>query len=328
MSTRTAHSFGGMRRYIQQSRTQVFLFVEGRDLDPDIYARLCGPVCRASGKSHEIVVADRINGAGGGKGILTAFFEHLRDCNSLIDHSQPDAKLAMFYLDKDIDDVLKTLRSSNHIVYTEYHCIENHLFAEGDLVSSLATSGSVDAAVIRPRVPNATLWRNASAGHWRDWVALCVLAAKLLLRHPASFRIPSPLNTPADSPTDAGALAVAVAEMEVSSGLDAANFQRKLAAAYRLVDAIYGRGSHDLLFKGKWYSHFALRELEVSSPIFNRNGAPDRMVGSLIATTNFEGPWSLHFGNRFGTRLLQCDCVPQVRRPDLCCGAPTPRVPY
>lgn len=280
---------------MQLSRTQTFLFVEGRDLDPDIYGRICGPVCRDLGKTYEIVVADRIVGDGGGKGILTHFFEHLRDNGSLVDRSQADAKLAMFYLDKDVDDILHALRASDHVVYTVHYCIENHLFAEGDFVSSLATAGSIDVGVIGPRVPNPLLWRSTSALCWREWVALCILARKLSLSYPASYTLSSPINIPADSATDAARLAACVARMEAGSGLAPADFQRKLAAAYRLVDVIYRRANHDLVFKGKWYWLFALRELELAYPIFNRNGAQDRLFGSLIATINFDGPWVQHF---------------------------------
>lgn len=305
MSSRTAHSFGGMRRYMQISQTQVFLFVEGRDLDPNIYGRICGPVCRDFGKSYEIVLADRINGDGGGKGMLTRLFEYLKDGGSLIDRSQHDAKLAMFYLDKDVDDIFQTLRSSDHVVYTIYYCIENHLFTEGDLVSSIATGGSVDVEVIRPRVPDPGLWRRTSAECWREWVALCILARKLAVPHPVSYARPSSINTPADSGTDAAALAACVAQMEAQSGLTSADFRRKLAAAYRLVDSIYRSSRHDLLFKGKWFGLFVQRELELADPLFNRQGATDRLLGSLIATIDFTAPWVQHFREPLRHTLAQ-----------------------
>lgn len=295
MKPRTAHSFGGMRRYMQQSRTQVFIYVEGRDLDPQIYGAICATVCANSGRTYEVVVADRINDAGGGKGILTDFHTYLANNNSLLDRTQAEAKLVMIYLDKDVGDLLKTLKSSAHIVYTTLHSIENHLFIEGDFVRSLATAGSLDLNVVRARVTNANEWRNRSANCWREWVALCILAEKLSLSHPATYSRSSTLNNPADSPTDPGVLAACVAEMEARSGLSHHEFDRKLAAANRLVDTLNHRGMHDLVFKGKWYSHFALRELELTAPFFNKNGAADRLMGSLITTTNFDGLWVEHF---------------------------------
>jgi hypothetical protein len=295
MSARTAHSFGGMRRYMQISATRVFVFVEGRDLDPYVYGKLCGPVCSASAMSYEIVIADSLGGNGGGKAVLIKFFEYLRNNGSLIDRSHADAKLAMFYLDKDVDDVLHTRASSDHVVYTEYYCMENHLFAEGDLVASLAIAGSLDLATVQARVPNAVLWRSTAATRWREWVALCIMAMKLSLTHPASYTRVSSINVPADAVTDAALLGVCVGEMEARSGLVPADFRKTLSACYRFVDAINRRGNHDLLFKGKWYLQFVLRGLEAINPHFNQHGASDRLVGGLIATTDFNAPWSRHF---------------------------------
>jgi len=237
--------------------------------------------------------------------MLTRFFEYLRDNDSLVDRSQVDAKLAMFYLDKDVDDIFKTLRVSDHVVYTVFYCIENHLFAEGDLVSSLATAGSIDVGVIRARVANSVLWRNTAAACWREWIALCILARKLSLPYPASYAMPSSVNTPVDSATDAAGLAACATEMEARSGLASVDFQRKLTAVYRLVDSMYRRAEHDLLFKGKWYVLFVLRELELTYPLFNRQGAQDRLLGSLIATIDFNAPWVQHFREPLRRALAQ-----------------------
>lgn len=295
MKSRTAHSFGGMRRYQQISKTQVFIYVEGRDLDPDVYGRICSPICKEAGAPHEIVVADRITGTGGGKNVLTQFFEYLENSGSLVDRSQPLAKLSMFYLDKDVDDVFGKLRLSAHVVYTAYYNIENHLFMQGDLISSIATAGSVDMSLIEARISDAGTWRRVAAASWRDWVVLCLLARKLSLTHPVSYSLNSTINIPADAPVDTTRLATLVASMESWSKLGATVFQRKLAAVYRFVDAIYNRSNHEVIFKGKWYAAFALRELEVASPIHNKNGAAHRLFGALIATTDFNSAWVERF---------------------------------
>lgn len=281
---------------MQLSANQVFIFVEGRDLDPDVYSRICSPLCRAVGKSDEIVIADRIAGAGGGKGVLTRFFEFLENNASLVDRSQPNTKLAMFYLDKDVDEMFRRLRSSPHVVYTHHYSIENHLFAQGDLISSLAIAGSIDIELLRLRITDPRSWRAGAAQSWVDWVALCLVAAKLHMAHPVSYALrASEINTPVDSPVDQTALTALVATMQVRSGLGAVAFQRKLSAAYRLVNTVYGRREHDTLFKGKWYVAFAIRALELTATIFNRNGAADRLFGALIATVNFDGAWVEHF---------------------------------
>jgi len=298
MKPRTAHSLAGMRRYLQMSGDRVFIFVEGRDLDPNFYSRICGPVCKDAGHSYQILVADLIVGGGGGKNILTQLFGFLRDNNSLLDRSGPHSKLIIFYLDKDVDDIFHSWQASDHVVYTIHHSVENHLFDQGDIVSSIATAGSVDVDLIRNRIKDPVAWRARVANCWRDWVTLCLLARALSLRGPVSYRArDSQINSPADSATDAAGLSALVAQMHAASGLPMVSFHRKLRAAYRLVDLVYRKAQGDLIFKGKWYSVFALRELELASAgqPYNQNGAADRLMGSLVATTNFDVPWAEHF---------------------------------
>ena len=298
MSSRTAHSFGGMRRYMQMSRTRVFIFVEGRCLDPEVYGRVCSPVCTETQKTYEIVIADRIAGGGGGKNILTRYFEYLRDYASLIDRSQGESKLAMFYMDKDVDDIFGTMRLSEHVVYTPHYEIENHLFQEGDLVSAIATAGSLDPQLVAPRITDKIAWLKQAAQSWVDWVLLCLLARELALKVPASYSLPhSRVHTSAGSATDAAALQAYLTEMEGRSGLDSAKFHRKVGAVRRLVNRVYARSSHEKIFRGKWFSAFALYELDsLSGGVpYNRNGAEDRLIGSLMSTVNFDAGWVEHF---------------------------------
>jgi len=298
MRQRTGHSLGGMRRYTQMSKTRVFIFVEGRDLDPDVYGRLCDTIFQELTIDYEIVVADRIAGQGGGKSTLIKYFEFLESNNSLLDTSQPDYKLSFFYLDKDVDDLLGQLRQSAHVVYTQHYCIENYLFIYGDLVSGLATAGSFDISLIRRHITDQRAWMNRAAICWQEWVSLCLLATKLHLPIPASYRLSqSRLNTPVDATTDQTQLADLVSEMEQRSQLSQLSFQRKLKATYKVVNTIYANEEFNRLFKGKWYIAFALRQLELASTgqPFNRNNAADRLWGSLIATMHFDDAWADHF---------------------------------
>jgi hypothetical protein len=296
------------------SRDQIFIFVEGRDLDPDIYSKICAPICEAAGKNYEIIIADRFSNltpgstpvGGGGKKILTLFFEHLRDNHCLVDQSGPNAKLSMFYLDKDVDDVLNSIYISDHIVYTQYYCIENHLFCEGNLVDSIATAGSIDVNRVRSRIPDPKAWRQQASVLWRDWIALCLAARKLKLTHPVSYSINHPItNSLADSLTNRSQLFTCISQMHQQSGLAIDTFNRRITWAYLVTDRMFHRANHDLLFKGKWYRVFALRELDIAAGgrIYNKNGATDRLMGSLIASTPFNGQWTEHFTQPLQTAL-------------------------
>jgi hypothetical protein len=85
--------------------------------------------------------------------------------------------------------------------------------------------------------------------------------------------------------------------MEARSGLTAKKFRDRLAAARRFTEAIFNRGEHDSLFKGKWYIAFVMQELEVAcgGNIFNAGGAEGRLIGSLITSIDFEKQWTDHF---------------------------------
>jgi len=298
MSARPSHSPSAMRRYIQMSQNQIFIFVEGRDLDPYVYGRICGPICKDAGKNYEIVISDRVLGTGGGKQILTLLFDELQANNSLIDRSAPDAKLAIFYLHKDVDDISGTLRVSGHIVYTAHYCLENHIFCEGDLPTSIAIAASIDEQIVRRRIPEPDAWRTRAARLWRDWIVLCLVAKELALPGPAGYAAnQSTINNPADTLVDTASLAAHISAMEACCGISAADFRRRLANAEQLTDRALRLTEHDSIFKGKWYAKFALREMELAagSVPFNVNGAKDRLMASLIATMDFSGQWAEHF---------------------------------
>lgn len=295
MTTRVGHSLGAMRRYIQMSRHRVFIYVEGRDLDRVFYGRLCGPILAEQGLSHEIIVADRIAGGGGGKDVLIRLFDYLRRRKALIDRSGPDAKLVMVYIDKDTDDVFRTMRRSPNLIYTRYYCAENELFCEGDLSSSIAIAGSLDPGIVATQIPDPGTWRRAAAADWRDWIVLCLSAQRLRMGGPATYSVKHDTTT---SNVNATNIVRCEAELRARSGLSALSFTEVLGWAKRCVDRTFRRGDHDRLFKGKWYALFAMHELDrlaaAHGPI-NRNGAKDRLMGGLVASVPFDGLWSEHY---------------------------------
>lgn len=293
MTARPSHGLGAMRRLIQMSRNRVFIYVEGRGLDPDFYSRLCGPICAEHALPYEVITGDRIGG--GGKRVLTSLFEYLRERGSLIDRSGPRPKLAMFYLDKDTDDIFRTKRRSAHAVYSTYYCVENHLFCEGDLISSIATAGSIDSALVRGRILDPTVWRRAAAVRWRDWITLCLSAQRLRISGPASYSVN---HGTVDSNVNPANLATCEADLHARSGLPQGPFDQIIAWARGSVNRLIRRGAHDSVFKGKWYVVFVLEELAqialAHGPI-NQNGARDRLIGSLMATLRFDGQWAEHY---------------------------------
>jgi hypothetical protein len=81
--TRLVYSPRGFLRSLEVSRAHLHVFVEGRDLDPYIYGRLCENVCGGA-FGYRLQRADELPGAGGGgKAILLDLFRRLRRAHRL-----------------------------------------------------------------------------------------------------------------------------------------------------------------------------------------------------------------------------------------------------
>jgi hypothetical protein len=283
---------------MQMSKDQLFVFVEGRDIDPYFYARLCRPVCDEFGKSLEVVIADRLLGRGGGKNVLIQFFKFLQSNGALSDRSYGVTKAAFFFLDKDVDDLFKRAIQSPHITYTRFYCVENHLFVHGNIQTSIAVAATLDPGPIQRQIPDASAWRQAVARMWVDWLALCLVAKRLSLTASASYsRARSAVNDPIDAPTDPAQFAGCVAAMKARTTMPANGFDRLLDAAANFADRTIGANDADKIFKGKWYVAFSEREASAAGGRvpFNRNGFGDRLIAALLTTIDFDDPWTDHF---------------------------------
>jgi hypothetical protein len=301
--SRLGHSIGGMRRLFQLSGVRVTICVEGRDLDENFYSRICGPICSEQGLQYEIVVADRIGGSGGGKGKLTRLFEHLRRNGALLDHSGTVSKLVMFYLDKDTDDIFRTRRRSDHIVYTSNYCAENHLYCDGDLIGGIAAAGSIDPQIVQNRILDCTRWRRNSVVQWRAWIELCLIAQKLRIGARASYSVNHATVTSNVNVTN---LATCLTDLQVRSGLATHQFNTLRTWAANLVNRSFRNGQHDRIFKGKWYSVFTTHEVQEIGrlhPPINLNGATERLVGYLSATLKLDAPWTEHYKTPLRRRI-------------------------
>ena len=142
---RLAYSPSAYRRSMQISRVPLFIFVEGYK-DRYVYDQIVQSECQQSGVSYKVVTAEEIGISGGGKEALLKFFDYLAAESSLICNFNGKTTISIFFLDKDVDDVLNSMRSSEHIVYTETYEIENYFFIHGALSEVAAASASGQGA--------------------------------------------------------------------------------------------------------------------------------------------------------------------------------------
>jgi hypothetical protein len=292
--SRLVHSRRGFRRYMQVSQKQLFTFVEGKSSDRNFYGRLCAAVCKPLNASYEQVMANQLPGGGtGGKTVLIGFFKYLRRSHSLVTDLLGKRTAALFFLDKDIDDLLGKLLRSEHCIYTQHYHVENYLFRESNLVNAVGAAASLGPEMIEPAVGDPEAMLRNRAALWKDWVKLCVLAQKRRIRTQSNYGVTSQINNPPNAPTDPAALNARLAQMHAASGLTAIKFQRARRSTSRLVERLYERGEHDRVFKGKWYALILERDIRDIAP-----GQPiqanfaHRLMGAVAAAVDYTGPWA------------------------------------
>ncbi len=211
---------------------------------------------------------------------------------------QGKSSAALFILDKDIDDVLHKTVFSDHIVYTEHYSVENYLFIHGELARAAAAASSLHERVLAGTIGDGVNWRRQSALAWKEWVVFCILVQKYEIPHRCNFRLAaSTINNPLDGPTDVAAASQCKVEIAARSGMTPERFDRAYRAIVRFVDAVYARGEHDRIFKGKWYIRLletAIQKAAAGQP-YSSHGISNRVQGSVTATVDFSAPWAEHF---------------------------------
>ena len=278
------------------SATRVFILVEGRHADVFFYGELSRPVCEAVGLEFEIVRADRVSESGGKQNLL-ALYRYLEAVDSLTEHSKGTESWCLFYLDKDVDDILGQAVLSPHIVYTPCYSVENALFIYGDVIRAMAAASSLDAARIRLRVPDKIIWAREKATAWREFVALCLFSQKHDIHTDCTYkRNSSPLHE-SGTETVAERLEARKIDLQQRSGLTAEQIERKFLASLRLIERTYRKNQHDSVFNGKWYVPLLMKEIEVAAEgeQYNAHALSNSLAAALKATLDFNGVWTDHF---------------------------------
>jgi len=81
--SRLCHSYAAYLRYMQLSSTELFIFVEGKQMDPYFYAGICESIPDLPLR-YEICIALQLPGSTGGKQALLNFFAFLRQSKALV----------------------------------------------------------------------------------------------------------------------------------------------------------------------------------------------------------------------------------------------------
>jgi hypothetical protein len=292
---RLQRTFLAELRSMQMSSVSLFVFTEGHNADPNFYGSVCSSVPEAVLK-YEIRSADRLSGASGGKTILLNFFELLRSRKCLIGEFKGKKTAALFFLDKDLDDIRHTRRRSPHVVYTEFYDVENHVFEHGDLARAAAAAASVDPQLLT-RLEGSHSWCERTSHLWREWIVICMWALEAGTACPARYAVHSTIQTRPCGPTDLAKRQQLLKDAAVLTGLPVGTIETQLAEVSRRVDRYLHDGRHHRVFKGKWFSRVLADQIDqlVQGRRYAKSGLSSRIPGALASTLDYEQPWADRF---------------------------------
>lgn len=306
--TRLRYSWNGFVRSLQLSRVDLHAFVEGWS-DRYFYDKICQRVCRETAMKSHVRTAGELPGETGGKTSLLRFFEYMRRKKLLLQEFKGHRFALIFFLDKDIDDLRRRQKQSNHLIYTEYYHLENYFFRYADLIEVSAAAASLDADSIRAVLGDQRLWMVRVANEWKEWVKLCSAAQLLDARVGCGYSRPSQIHH-----APYGALNIAAAnaladQLEMTCGLTVVQFRRLIARNSQRIDRIYIAGQHDRVFKGEWYARFLAEDIRKAAAgrAYNANGLESRLLSAIPLSLDVDQAWAGHFKSpiSFLVRQLQ-----------------------
>jgi len=300
MTARIVHSLRGYLRYMQMSQAVVFAFVEGKQSDPYFYGQICAVVCNQRQIAYQICKANEIPPRAGGKKALLEFYDFLRKRKVLRTNLGGKDTVAVFFPDKDIDDIVRRCRRSRYVIYTQYYDVQNEIFLNGNLSQGCAAAASLDPARLVPLLSSSHSWCKKAAERWREWVVLCIIAALKGISQQCNYGVLSMVQSPVNGMIDASKLARRKADMERKSGMAPTDFAEFYASVTKRVNRLYSSGHQDKVFKGKWYSILLDEDIKRSMgrSEYDRHGFSARVTSAVAATLRFTDIWALYYTNR------------------------------
>ena len=293
---RLRHSYAGHLRQLQISSTDLFIFVEGKQSDPYFYAGICASIPGLSVR-YEISMARQLPGTTGGKQPLLSFFSFLRQNKALVSSLKGQKTTCIFFLDKDLDDIQRKKKRSQHVVYTEHYDVQNYIFMHGNLLTGAASAASVDPARLRAELSDAPRWCLRIARLWREWISLCLRVLEENISCEANYRVLSRVQTRPCGPTEIKRYAAVTRDVARKCGFPVADFRQRVAATARKVDWYFARGQHHRIFKGKWFATVLADDIDriMAGRPYHSNGLASRLTSSVASTLDFTEPWADHF---------------------------------
>jgi hypothetical protein len=293
---------------MQMSGIAVWAFVEGPN-DRAFYSQLCAANQHLRAVPHRIsLILEIPRRRANGKRALICLYRYLRRRRALLSDFTGKKTLAIFFLDKDADELSRSLCRSPHVIYTEHYTVENYIIRHSNLLVALSSCASLDLESVRHRLgTNAVQWAERAAINWLEWIVFCVLVKKLSIRGIANFGANRSLfHSGPYQPVDAALKGPLLNAAQARSSMTLPEFTVAYARARRSVARLQTQGRLDKVFNGKWYLYFLEADAEAAAAgrAYNPSGLRGRLIASLLSTMDFAAPWSHQLQNTIGRLVL------------------------
>jgi hypothetical protein len=293
------------------STDSVFVFVEGAP-DSFFYSTLAVNVFEPSYRVH-VRAARELPVKAQGKAGCLEFFRRLRAGNALMISFKGVRLAAIFHVDKDVDDQLRSQLRSKHLIYTEAYELENHLFISGDLAKAAAAASNLPFNLVRDHLGDFKTWRDRVAGDWKDWVVLCLAGRVTRASCGVTYRRTSRVNPGFFGVTDVSALQACESELLTAAQLGTVEGNSLLRRLRKRVERYFREDRYDVVYKGKWYATRLadqVRRLGVLNPPFTSNNLEEVIPQMLAMTVDYAGPSVEYFRRRLLAIRDMIDALP------------------
>lgn len=277
------------------STKRLFVVVEGRRFDRHFYDSLLSANKTAVTGGYQVVLCEEATNGSAGKDAALQLFDHLRSRGRLYQRTRRSDHVIAFALDRDYDGVLGRQKRSTHLFYTQACDVEAEIFLRGQLARALSLTLSLTMEDASNLAHNLQDLVKDLAEAWREWITLCCIAIGMRSRcdvHPARQ---SSINQQVYGNVDSQKHADA--QNAVRATAYATTSPTKERWIRRRVDAVYLRGQHECLVKGKnlpGYLHWRIAP-QIANSITDSTQFQKLITHSLLSTIDYRADWALPF---------------------------------
>jgi len=212
-------------------------------------------------------------------------------------------KVTLFFLDKDVDDLRRTLRRCQHAIYTDYYSVENYMFRHGDVRNALRIGGCLSSAATET-FKTSTQWTKAAAESWAEWIAFCLMTIKCKRLGLPNYSSKSLIHNQPYSSLDSNKKQTLIQSVANRTGKSVPDIEAMYEKELRRVKSALASDTFDSIFNGKWYFIFLCHDivrLAGGRPV--PGGVEERLEGALMAHLDFSTSWTIILQNKITSVL-------------------------